>query len=755
MDPNSPSERDPSGNDNNILTIDDLQKLPVVEAESTSFAIENDKAEKTTESSSTTPESGMKESAAVTEVAEEAETQTLMTDQVKEKLLGVAAPVTAAAAAAGAAVIGFMSSRSDSGESERETSPAPGTSPDTPVIEKMEHATTAPIVDEVPKSDGEPVPGAVVPTTEKPETTEDTSEDKPDLETAALGADASAATESGFAEALAADKQANTASIVDEVPKSDGEPIPGTVVSATEKPETTENTSEDKPDLETAALGTDASAATESGFAEALAADKQANTAPIVDELPKPDGEPIPGTVVSATENTETKEHTSEDKPNLETVVLGTDTSAAAESGLAEALATDKQANTAPIVDDLPKSDGEPIPGTVFSATEKTEPTEDMPEDKSNLETAAPGPSALAAAESGFAEALAADKHANTAPTYIPISEQTIDAPPEKNESLGILPVPSETAPEGTKPLAKSTYKDPEKPADVVPLTAEPVQTEPVASSVPESATSEFQPVTGTSNIISSAETTTTTTSEELNPTGLASSEHAVETATKALDPESPTYPSLDVKETLPEFVSGAGVTSIDTAKDKESNDAGLSSLAADKADEEKVVVEADAKPAHIEPAVVDDSREPKPTVESLGTSVSPAVASTPVDASVPTNDATQEVTALGTEIVTDGGKESQDLKTELLSNGENTSREDGLAASQPPPTPEKTTTTTEKGPATPPKDSAPATPSKTPVSQSSAANNDKRVSGVPSESGSEKKKKKRGFLKKLMKAFS
>ena len=68
--------------------------------------------------------------------------------------------------------------------------------------------------------------------------------------------------------------------------------------------------------------------------------------------------------------------------------------------------------------------------------------------------------------------------------------------------------------------------------------------------------------------------------------------------------------------------------------------------------------------------------------------------------------------------------------------------------------TPEKPTTTTEKGPATPAKDSAPATPSKTPVSQSSAANKDKRVSGVPSETGSEKKKK-RGFFKKLRKVFS
>ena len=468
----------------------------------------------------------MKESTAVTEVVEEAETQTIMTDQVKEKILGVAAPVTAVAAAAGAAVVGFMSSGGNGGESKRETSPVPGTSPDTAVTEETEQATTAPIVDEVQKTDDEPVSGAIVPPTEKMETTEDTSADKHPLETVALGTDASAT------------------------------------------------------------------------------------------------------------------------------------------------------------------------------------------------------------AEDEFAAALAADKQANTAPTYIPSSAQTLEAPPEKNESLGILPVPSETAPEGTKPLAKSAYKDPEETADAGSLTPEPVQTMPVTPSVPESSTSEFQPVTTTSDIISSAETTATTTSEQLKPTTVASSEDAAQSPA-ALTPESPTSPSVNPEETLSELTSGTGVTAIEIAKDKESDDTGPSRLVADKADEDKVAIEADAKAAHIEPAA----------------------ASTLVDASVPTDDGAQDVTASGTEIVTEDGKESQDLKTESLSNGKAPFPEETLAQLQPPAIPEKVTTT-EKGPPTPPKDSAPATPSKTPVSQSSAANKDKRVSGVPSESGSEKKKK-RGFFKKLRKVFS
>ena len=145
----------------------------------------------------------MTENNAVTEAAEEAETQTAMTDQVKEKILGVAAPVTAVAAA----VVGFMSSGDNGEKLETETSPIP----DTSVTEKTEQATAAPIVDEVEKADDEPAPAAIAPATEKAETTEDTSEDKDNLETVAVGTDASATAVDEFAAALAADEQANTA----------------------------------------------------------------------------------------------------------------------------------------------------------------------------------------------------------------------------------------------------------------------------------------------------------------------------------------------------------------------------------------------------------------------------------------------------------------------------------------------------------------------------------------------------------------
>jgi len=481
----------------------------------------------------------MKESAPVTEASEEAQTQTSITD----KILEVAAPVTAAAAAAGAAVVGFMSSGSDQhdgGKLDRETSPIPGTFPDTPVVEKSEAAT----------------------------------------------------------------------GMIDEVKKTDDEPVP-----------------------ETKAFGTGAEA-----------------------------------------------------------------TSAG-----------------------------------------------------------------------GFAAALAADAKANTPPTHIPSSSRMESAPEtKKGDTFTILPVPSETAPEGTQPLADSTYRDTSKSADVGSLAPEPVPQKTASSLPPKTdseATTVFEPVNAESNLVSSATTTTQDKTSELKAAALASSQHAAETAAKALSPDLPTPPTLNAQTTLSGLTPGAGVTAIGTATDNESDETGLSRLVATKSPGgEHVDVQADAKAAHVEPAIVlDDTKMGKPTVETLGKSGDAAVASTPVTVSVPTDDGVQEVHALGTAIVTDGGKESGALKQEILENGKSSLPEGALAhlnkekegeEGKPPAAPEKSGKVQEKGPATPAKD----TPTKTPVSQASASKDAKRVSGVPSEAGttdSGKKKKKGGFLRKLKKAFS
>jgi hypothetical protein len=613
LDPHTPSEKDHEGNENNILTIDDLQKLPVVGANTTASAMEKEEegkaatvesapvVEGSTQSTGATDpatkEVTSEESDPVTEATEEAETQSSMTDQVKDKVLEVAAPVTAAVVAASAAVVGFMAGEDNS---KRETSPIPGTFPDTPLLEKSEESSTVPFIEEVKNTDDEPVPGVVVPL----------------------------------------------------------EPVGDTIKA----PDTTNST------LDPVALGT---ASELGGF-------------------------------------------------------------------------SDKQPET---------------------TTDKIDETHDHTIEK--LAGAGAGGTA------GFAAALAADKAANTAPTstFIPSSSTIVDAP-EKNNSFGILPVPSETAPEGTKPLAKSVYKDPEATADVGSLVPEPVAPKSVEP-VPET---NFEPVTTEDNIIHSskategiavagaatgASTTATTQIEELKAAALKSSEHAAQTAAKALADDAPTPPTLDAKSTLSELAPGAGVTAIGTATDKESEDTGLSRLVARKTDG-KVNVEADAKTAHIEPAIIlDDTKMSKPTVEALGTSGSAAVASTPISVSIPTNEGVQEVSALGTAIVTDGGKDSKNLKDELLNNGESNLPEGALAhlsksveTPAAPATPEKSVAKeTSTAPATPAKDSL-ATPSKTPVSQSSAAKKDRPVSGVPSEGGSEKKKKG-GFLKRLKKLLN
>jgi hypothetical protein len=577
LDPHHPKERDHSGNENNVLTIDDLLKLPAVGSDSSASAIENEKQEESPvqeEVDSVLPKDDQ-QSPATTEAAEEAAATTSVTDTVKDKIMEVTAAGGAVAAAAGAAVVGFMSGGIDGVPSDRETSPIPGTFPDTPVVEKTEDN--------------------VVPVVEK---TED-----------------------------------NVVPVVEQVAKTDDEPVPGVVIPAKDE------------------------------------------------SIPTP---------------------------------------------------TDLEPETA-------KDESIPTPNNLEPET--TDST-----------TVALETGVAATATGGFAAALAADKAANTAPThtYIPSAH----AIPENNDSFGILPVPSATAPQGTKPLAESTYADP-APASTGSLVPEPVATKEV-SPLPQ--TENFEPVNNDSNIISTTEETSSSTTdhiETLKAAALKSSEHAAQTAAKALAIDAPTPPALDAKATLAGLSSGAGVTAIGTATDQDTDETGLSRFVAKKEDE-KVQVDATSKAAHIEPTIVfDNTQLIQPHTEVLGSGGHAAVASTPVVVSIPTNKGVQEITALGTAIVTDGSQEAQALKTELMNNGKTTLPEGALAHLAPEneevETPKKETI----APATPAKD-VPATPSKTPVTQSSAIKKDRPVSGAPSEATqSSEKKKKGGFFRKLKKAFS
>jgi hypothetical protein len=143
-----------------------------------------------------------------------------------------------------------------------------------------------------------------------------------------------------------------------------------------------------------------------------------------------------------------------------------------------------------------------------------------------------------------------------------------------------------------------------------------------------------------------------------------------------------------------------------------------------------------------------------KPTVETIGTSGSAAIASTPVTVSVPTRQGVQEVSAIGTAIVTDGTITSETLQSELSANGKSTLPEGALAHLSPetktedaPPTPEKSASV---APKTPEKD-GPPTPAKSTVNQSSASGKKERpISGVSQTS----EKKKNGLFKKIKKFF-
>ena len=437
---------------------------------------------------------------------------------------------------------------------------------------------------------------------------------------------------------------------------------------------------------------------------------------------------------------------------NGETSIPGTFPETPAE----EKVIDEPSAPSTTMIDEVKKTDDEPVPGAVVPSEPK--------EQNHDLETVALETGAGAAAAGGFAAALAADKAANTAPSAT-IMPSDYAAAPEKNESFGILPVPSETAPEGTKPLAKTVYKDEHAPTEIGSLVPEPVKEKTVA---PVPASQDFEPVTSESNILSSAnveETVAATDTgaaaaaaateishvDQLKEAALKSSEHAAYTAAKALSNDVPTPASLNADAALSGLSSGAGVTAIGTATDQESPETGLSRLVARKEDED-VNVETEAKAAQVEPAIVlDDTKMAKPNVETLGTSGNAAVASTPVKVSVPTEDGVQEVSALGTAIATDGGETSQSVQNELLDSGKGTLPEGALAhlskseetkPAEAPVTPKKETTT------------ASTISQKTPVTQSSAAKKDNRASMSPSEAGTEKKKKK-GFMHRLKKVFS
>ena len=478
--------------------------------------------------------------------------------------------------------------------------------------------------------------------------------------------------------------------------------------------------------------------------------DVSAPTTSMIEEVKKSDGEPIPGVVVPSDTS-----RTFPDAPVQEKAL------------------DDVPAPTTSMIEEVKKSDDEPIPGVVVpseTSNSVVEPNHTGGDDKHNLETVAFETGVGATATGGFAAALEADKAANTPPTATHIPSGAYNTAPETNDSFGILPVPSETAPEGTKPLAKTVYKDEDKTANLSSLVPEPVQ-EKTVEPVPE--TKEFEPVTAETNLISSAKvdepdaetaaiagtaagtgiaaaaaTTATSHIDKLKEAALQSSQHAAQTAAKALSEDAPTPATLDAKEALGDLASGAGVTAIGTATDNESAETGLSRLIARKEDD-NVDVKAEAKAAEVEPAIVlDDTKMGKANVETLGTSGNAAVASTPVKVTVPTEDGVQQVNALGTAVVTDGGEASQSLKTELLDSGKGTRPAGALAhLSNEETKPAEAPSTTKEEPETP------STPQKTPVTQSSAKK-DNRASMSPSEPGSEKKKKK-GFIHKLKKILS
>ena len=626
LDPHNPTERDPQGNENNIITIEELQKLPLVGTDNPPSAMaKQQETEEPSPPEATAASERPAEQAKgepMLEVTTEPETTTSVTDQVKGKFLEVTAPVTAAAAAAGAAVIGFIHTSDDGGERNGQTSVIPGTFPETPQAEETGQA--APSTEHDAAAKGE----------------------TPKLETKELETGAAATEEDGFAAALAADKEANTAPVAspDESPSAPPAPAKNDELGILPVPSAT------APEGTKPLAPSTFKQPEENEFAAALAADKEVNTAPVAFPDKSPSAPPAPA-------------------KNDELGIL-------------------------------------PVPSA--TAPEGTKPlapsTFQQPE------------------ENDFAAALAADKETNTAPVG---SSSEIAAAPEKNDTLGILPVPSPTAPEGTKPLAKSTYAV-------------------VSTDAPS-----YEPVTDDSNVLYPS-TSEKDKTEILKNAALNSAHHAADTAAKAVAEDAPTPSPLNAEETLAGLATGAGVTAVGTATLTESEQTGLSRLVVRKAGDDDVQAESDAKVVQVEPSIViDDTKMAKTTVEMLGPSGAAAAASTPVVTSVPTDDGVQEVKGLGTAIVTDGEMSGAALKEELSKSGK--ALPEGALAHL---SEEKEHKKEENVPPSTPSKEETSTPVKTPASVSSAAKKDKRLSGVPSEVGSEKKRKG-GLLKKLRKLFS
>jgi len=748
LDPHSPTERDPAGYENNIITIEELRKLPLVGTDSTPSAMakqqEPDEPSPPEATAAAERPAEPAKGEPVPEVAAEAETTTSVTDKVTGKFLEITAPVTAAAAAAGAAVVGFIHTSDEGGDENRLI---PGTFPETPQAEETERVATSTEHDAPAKGENA------------------------NLETKELETGAAATEGDGFAAALAADKEANTAPVAspDETPSAPVAPAKNDEFGILPVPSAT------APEGTKPLAPSTFKQPEENDFTAALAADKEANTAPVTspDESPSAPVAPakndefgiLPVPSATAPEGT---------KPLVPSTFKQPE-----ENDFAAALAADKEANTARVASP-PSAPAAPAKNDEFGILPV--PSATAPEGTKPL-----APSTFKQPEENdFAAALAADKEVNTAPIASPNESPSAPAAPAKNDEFGILPVPSATAPEGTKPLAPSTFKQPEEndfatalAADKetntapvgsaseiaaapekndtlgilpVPSPTAPEGTKPLAKSTYAVVSTDgpsHEPVADDSNVLDTS-TTEKDKTEILKNAALNSSHHAADTAAKAVAEDAPTPSPLNAEETLAGLAAGAGVTAVGTATLTESEQTGLSRLVVRKAEDDEVQVESDAKAAQVEPSIViDDTKMAKTTVETLGPSEAAAVASTPVATSVPTDDGVQEVKGLGTAIVTDGEMSGAALKEELSASGK--ALPEGALAHL---SEEKEHKKEENVPPSTPSKEETSTPVKTPASVSSAAKKDKRLSGVPSEVGSEKKRKG-GFLKKLKKIFS
>jgi hypothetical protein len=659
VDSSAPTEIDANGIENNVLSVEDLAKLPVVPA--TQSTKEETIAEVPVESVAET---------------KEPEKPTVV-EQLKESLAEVTAPITGVAVSVAAAVTGIVSTEGDV-----EPSPTiPGKFPLTPVEVPPEGSskteeTSVPVVQE-------PAPVVVEETKrEEPIPPETTVTDPATAET--------------FEAALEADRVTNTA------------PAPPIAVHAHEEktPEAKDTFTILPIPSETAPKGT-----------------KPLAKSVYKEELP---------------ESTTTEDTTAQE--------------------FKAALEADKVVNSPPIAVPPVVSEGVPAePSDSFSILpipSATAPEGTKPLSESVLKTEDVPVEPVITAKDDFESALEADKLANTAP-LVPPSE--ISETGEPKHTFTILPVPSETAPAGTQPLAPTVYKEKKS--------IEPIAPEPVTQKeVPPVEESKFEPVTSETNIISSTETPVEAVepapmevieeTDTVKEVALETSDHAAQAAAKVLSDDAPGSGVLDATEALSGLTTGGGVTAIGTAVDTETGETGLSHLVALKT-EDVVEVESQTLAPPVEAGVVlDDTKLQEQAVETVGSTGHSAVASTPMKVTVPTEEGVQEVTALGTAIATDGTENVESLKTELLDTGDGTLPE-GVLAHLPKtdePTPVEPIPPVEPSPPSPPAKEPPSTARKTPVTQSSASKKENRLSAAPSESS---QKKKGGFLRRLRKVFS